>query len=72
MLGFFKKYIRISVAFQVFSINSVKMNVSRLMEDSSDSEYDVDAVANEAIANILPKKSRPQYEKAYTKFPGLV
>jgi hypothetical protein len=44
------------------------MNVSRLMEDSSDSEYDVEAVANEAIANILPKKSRPhpQYEKAYT------
>jgi hypothetical protein len=42
------------------------MNVSRLMEDSSDSEYDVEAVANEAIANILPKKSRPQFEKAYT------
>jgi hypothetical protein len=36
------------------------------MEDSSDSECDVEAVANEAIANILPKKSRPQYEKAYT------
>jgi hypothetical protein len=43
------------------------------MEDSSDSEYDVlvEAVANEAIANILPKKSRPQYEKL-TRFPGLV
>jgi hypothetical protein len=36
------------------------------MEDPSDSEYDVEAAANEAIANILPKKSRPQYEKAYT------
>jgi hypothetical protein len=36
------------------------------MEDSSDSEYDVEPVANEKIANILPKKSRPQYEKAYT------
>jgi hypothetical protein len=34
----------------VFSINSVKINVSRLMEDSSDSEHDVEAVANEAIA----------------------
>jgi hypothetical protein len=42
------------------------MNVSRLMEDSNDSEYDVEAVVNEAIANILPKKARPQYEKAYT------
>jgi hypothetical protein len=40
------------------------------MEDSSDSEYDVEAVANEAIANILPKKSRPQYVKAY-KISGL-
>jgi hypothetical protein len=46
------------------------MNVSRLMEDSSDSEYDVEAVANEAIANILPKKARPQYVKAY-KISGL-
>jgi hypothetical protein len=46
------------------------MNVSRLMEDTSDSEYDVEAVANEAIANILPKKSRPQYVKAY-KISGL-
>jgi hypothetical protein len=36
------------------------------MEDSNDSEYDVEAVVNEAIANILPKKARPQYEKAYT------
>jgi hypothetical protein len=36
------------------------------MEDSSDSEYDVEAVANEVIANILPKKSRPQNEKPYT------
>jgi hypothetical protein len=29
------------------------MNVSRLMEDSSDSEYDVEAVVNEAIAKKL-------------------
>jgi hypothetical protein len=29
------------------------MNVSRLMEDSSDSEYDVEAVANEAITKKL-------------------
>jgi hypothetical protein len=44
------------------------MDASRLMEDSGDSEYDVDPVANEAIASILLKKSRPQYEKAYTDF----
>jgi hypothetical protein len=47
----------------VFSINSVKIDTRRLMEDFGDSEYDVEAVANEAIASILPKKSRPQYEK---------
>jgi hypothetical protein len=52
----------------VFSINSVKIDTRRLMEDFGDSEYDVEAVANEAIASILPKESSPQYEKAYTDF----
>jgi hypothetical protein len=40
------------------------------MEDSSDSEYDVEAIANEAIANILPKKSNRSMKKL-TGFPGL-
>jgi hypothetical protein len=54
--------VRISVAFKVFFMDSLEMDVS------SDCEYDLEAVANEAIASILPQKSRPQYEKAYTDF----
>ncbi|EFA13552.1 hypothetical protein TcasGA2_TC016334 [Tribolium castaneum] len=32
------------------------------------SENEIDAIASAAVSNLLPAKSRPQYEKTYLQF----